>query len=136
MDRFSHACHSFGLTITLKKTNLLGQDLDTPPVITIDNYQLEVVHKFTYLGSIITDNLSLDAKLYKHIRKAAMTLGRLATFVWENPKLSTKTKMAVYKACVVSTLLCGSEAWTTYSKQERKPNSFHLRSLRRILGIS
>ena len=44
--------------------------------------------------------------------------------------------MAVYDACVVSTLLYGSEAWTTYSKQERKRNSFHLRSLRRILGIS
>ena len=44
--------------------------------------------------------------------------------------------MAVYNACVVSTLLYGSEAWTTYSKQERKLNSFHLQSLRRILGIS
>ena len=44
--------------------------------------------------------------------------------------------MAVYNACVVSTLLDRSEAWTTYSKQERKLNSFHLRSLRSILGIS
>ena len=44
--------------------------------------------------------------------------------------------MAVYDACVVSTLLYRSEAWTTYSKQERKLNSFHLRSLRGILGIS
>ena len=51
MDRFSHACHDFGLTISLKKTNVLGQDVDTPPVIIIVNYQLEVVHEFTYLGS-------------------------------------------------------------------------------------
>ena len=65
-----------------------------------------------------------------------MTLGRLATRVWENPKLTTKTKIAVYDVCVVSTLLYGSEAWTTYSKQERKLNSFHLRSPRGILGIS
>ena len=65
-----------------------------------------------------------------------MTLGRLASRFWENPKLTTKTKMAVYDVCVVSTLLYGSEAWTTYSKQERKLNSFHPRSLRGILGIS
>ena len=51
-----------------------------------------------------------------------LTLGRLATRVWENPKLTTKTKMAVYDACVVSTLLYVSEAWKTYSKQERKLN--------------
>ncbi|XP_074636925.1 uncharacterized protein LOC141895086 [Acropora palmata] len=44
--------------------------------------------------------------------------------------------MAVHNACVFSTLLYGSEAWTTYSKQERKLNSFHLRSLRRIPCIS
>ena len=44
--------------------------------------------------------------------------------------------MAVYNACVVSTLLYGSETWTTYARQERRLNSFHLRSLRRILGIS
>ena len=136
MSRFSHACCDFGLTISLKKTNVLGQNVDTPLVITISNYQLEVVHEFTYLGSTITDNLSLDAELNKRIGKAATTLGRLATRVWENPKLTTKTKVVVYNACVVSTLQYGSEAWTTYSKQEQKLNSFHLRSLRRILGIS
>ena len=136
MDRLSHACRDFGLTISLKETNVLGQDVDTPPVITINNYQLEVVHEFTYLGFTITDNLSLDAELNKRIGEAATTLGRLATRVWENPKLTTKTKMAVYNACIVSTLLYRSEAWTTYSKQERKLNSFHLRSLRHILGIS
>ena len=84
---------------------MLGQDVDTPPVIIIDNYQVEVVHEFTYLGSTITDNLSLDAELNKRIGKAVTTLERLATRVWENSKLTTKTKMAVYNACVVSTLL-------------------------------
>jgi len=119
MERFSHACCDFGLTISLKKTNVLGQDMDTPPVITIANYQLDVVHEFTYLGSTITDNLSLDAKLNKCISKAATTLGRLATCVWENPKLTTKTKMAVYNACILGTLLhvYGSEAWTTYKSR-------------------
>ena len=47
-----------------------------------------------------------------------------------------KTKMAIYNACVTSTLLYGSETWTTYAGQERRLNTFHLRSIRRILGIS
>ena len=34
MSRFSHACCDFGLTTSLKKTNVLGQNVDTPPVIT------------------------------------------------------------------------------------------------------
>ena len=136
MDCFSKACKDFGLTISLKKTNVLGQDTPSPPAITIDDYQLEVVHEFTYLGSTIADNLSLDTEIDKRIGKAATTLARLTTRVWTNPSLTMKTKMAVYSACVLSTLLYGSETWTTYSRQEKRLNSFHLRSLRRILGIS
>ena len=135
MDCFSQACKDFGLTISLKKTNVLGQDTETPPVITIDNYELDAVCQFTYLGSTITDKLSLDAEINKMIGKAASILARLTARVWTSPKLSVKTKMAVYNACVISTLLYGSETWTTYAGQERRLNTFHLRSIRRILGI-
>ena len=133
---FSQACKDFGLTISLKKTNVLGQDTEAPPVITIDDYELEAVCQFTYLGYTITDNLSLDAEINKRIGKAASTLVRLIARAWTNPKLSVKTKMAVYNACVVSTLLYGRETWTAYAGQERRLNTCHLRSIRRILGIS
>ena len=136
MDCFSQACKDFGLTISLKKTNVMGQDTEALPVITIDNYELDAVCQFTYLGSTITDNLSLDAEIDKRIGKAASTLARLTARVWTSPKLSVKTNMAVYNACVISTLMYGSETWTTYAGQERRLNSFHMRSIRRILGIS
>ena len=96
MDRVSVACKDFGLTISLKKTNILDQDTPAPPIISIDDCELDVVHKFTYLGSTITDNLSLDAE----IGKAATTLARLTSRVWTNFKLTMTTKMAVYNACV------------------------------------
>ena len=51
-------------------------------------------------------------------------------------KLSVKTNMAVHISCVISTLLYGSETWTTYAGQESRFNTFHLRSIRRILGTS
>ena len=136
MDRFSQACKDFGLTISLKKTNVLRQDTMELPAITIDDYELDVVEQFTYLGSTITDNLSLDTEIDKRIGKAATTLARLTSRVWTNPKLAVKTKMVVYNACVVSTLMYGSEKWTTYNRQEKRLNSFHLRSIRRVLGIS
>lgn len=42
--------------------------------------------------------------------------------------------MAVYNACVLSTLLYGSETWTTYARQEKRLNTFQVRSIRRILS--
>ena len=72
------------------------------------------MNQFTYLGSIISNNLSLDAEIGKRMGKPAFRLACLTTRVWENPKLSVKTKMAVYNACVINTLLYGSETWATY----------------------
>ena len=97
---------------------------------------LDAVCQFTYLGSTIIDNLSLDAEFDKKIGKAASTLARLTDRVWTIPKLSVKTTMAVYNACVTSTLLYGSDTWTTYAGQERRLNTFHLRSIRCVLEIS
>ena len=98
---------------------MLGQDLDTPLVITINNYELEVLQQFTYLGSTISDNLSLDVEINKSIRKAATTLGRLTSRVWEKPKLTTPIKTALYYTYIVITILYRSEIWTTYAKQEQ-----------------
>ena len=136
MKCFSQACKDFGLTISLKKTNVLGQDTETPPLITIDEYELDAVQQFTYLGSTVTDNLSLDTEINQRIGKAATTLARLTTRVLTNQKLTRRMKMAVYNACVISTLLYASETWTTCAKQERRLNIFQMRSLRHILGIS
>ena len=50
-NRFSQACKDFGLTIGLKKTNVMRQDARSPPATTIHNFKLDSVHLFTYLGS-------------------------------------------------------------------------------------
>ena len=136
ISRFSSACGEFGLTISLKKTNILGQDVCSTPCISIGDHTLEVVEAFTYLGSTISKNLSLDAELNTRIGRAATSMARLAKRVWDNSMLTMNTKMKVYQACVLSTLLYASESWTLYSHQERRLNSFHLRCLRRILGIT
>ena len=60
---------------------------------------------------------------------------RLTRRVWENKKLTLNTKIRVYQACVLSTLLYSIETCSLYASQERRLNSFHLRCLRRIMGI-
>ena len=57
MTRFSDACKDFGLTICLKKTQVMGQDVYSPQAISINDHELDVVHKFVYLGSVFSDTL-------------------------------------------------------------------------------
>ena len=127
---------SFALTISIKKTEVLVQDTPTTPVITINESQLAVVHNFKYLGSTISDNLSLDQEINARIGKAATVMSKINKRVWDNKNLTLKTKLKVYQACVLSTLLYGSESWSTYTRQESKLNAFHMRCLRRLLNIS
>lgn len=50
-------------------------------------------------------------------------------------KLSTQTKIAVYRACIVSTLLYSSESWATYAGEKKRLHTFRMRCFRRILSI-
>lgn len=136
LDRFSYACKEFGLTISIKKTNVMAQDVPLPPTINIDDKELVVTDHFTYLGSTITSNLSLDAEIDRRIAKAAAVMSQLSKRVWGNKQLTLNTKLKVYQACVLSSLLYGSESWTTYARQENRLESFHMRNLRRILDIT
>ncbi len=114
-----------GLTISLKKSNVMGQDVSSTPCISIGHHTLETVEDFIYLGSTISSNLSLDNELNTRIGKASIAMARLTKRVWNNSMLTTNTKMKVYQASVLNILLYGSETWTTYIWQERRLNSFH-----------
>ena len=135
MDRLSLACRDFGLIISLPKTKILSQGSSTKHSIKIDSYELGVVEDFPYLGSNISESLSLDSEINKRIGRAAGTLSKLTDRVWANSTLSVSTKMSVYSACVLSTLLYGSETWTPYARQEHRVQIFHLRNLSFILSI-
>ncbi|XP_069161749.1 uncharacterized protein [Procambarus clarkii] len=69
LNRFAAACSAFGLTISLKKAQVMGQDVNELPCINIADYVMEEVHEFVYLGSTISDTLSLDTELNRLRRK-------------------------------------------------------------------
>ena len=63
-------------------------------------------------------------------------MSSLTKRVWTNSKLTEHTKIQVYRACALSTLLYCSESWTLRARQEKKLNAFHMRCLRCILHIT
>ena len=136
IDCFAGSCQEFGLTISIKKTEVMALGTPDEPSIKISNQPLNAVDSFKYLGSTVTSNHSLDTELSARIGKAAMTFGSLTKRVWQNQKLRLKTKLKVYSTCVLSSLLYGSESWPTYARQERRLNQFHIRCIRKLLNIS
>ena len=95
-DRLASACADFSLAISLKKAKVMHLGSEIAPTLSINDFILDVVPQFTYLGSTISANGFLDAELGKRIGKAATTMTKLSFRVWENKKLSTSTKIAIY----------------------------------------
>uniref|UniRef100_K7DZQ5 Reverse transcriptase domain-containing protein n=1 Tax=Monodelphis domestica TaxID=13616 RepID=K7DZQ5_MONDO len=139
VDRFSTTTKLFGLTISLSKTEVLFQPAPgrptNQPCITIDGTQLSNVNTFKYLGSTIANDGSLDHEINARTQKASQALGRLRSKVLQHSSVSTATKLKVYNAVVLSSLLYGCETWTLYRKHMKQPEQFHQRSLRSIMRI-
>jgi hypothetical protein len=72
MDIFSNSLDLFGLTIIQNKTKVMSQATPEPSNITVKD-ELEVIHQFQYIGSTISDTLSLYTEVNKCIGKDSPT---------------------------------------------------------------
>ena len=69
------------------------------------------------------------------IKAAHASFGRLAHRVFNNHGLTIKTKIMVFRAVVLSTLLYACETWTLYRRDIRRLERFQQSKLRGILRI-
>ncbi|BHF80046.1 hypothetical protein SprV_0702317000 [Sparganum proliferum] len=107
-----------------------------PPQISVNGTQLQVVENFPYLGITLSRSTKINEEVARRISKASQAFGRLQSTVWNRHSLQLSTKLRMYKAVILPTLLYGAETWTLYTKQGRRLNHFHLSCLRRILRLS
>ena len=138
VDTLSVATKRYGLTISIKKTEVLFQpargSTASTPKIEIEGKILNCVDSFTYLGSSLSSSNSLDKEISARIAKGSASYGRLQKQVWCDRGLSIETKCAVYKAVVLSALLYGCESWTLYQRHIKLLDQFHQRCLRCIMN--
>ena len=92
---------------------------------------MNVVDKFTYLGSTLARSVIIDDELNARLAKASAAFDRLNKKVWNRRGITAKTKVKVY----LTTLLYGCETWIVYQRHARKLNHFQTTCLRRILSL-
>ena len=91
---------------------------------------------FTCLGSKVNSNGSLDDEITNRIAKATSAFGKLRHRLWNEREMKLDTKIQVYKAVVLTTLLYGSESWTPYRPHINQLDVFHKGCLRMIYGYT
>ena len=87
VDQVSDSCDSYDLTISIKKTEVVYQPAPgkpyKEPTITVKGQRLQVVDKFTYLGSTLSRVVHIDDEVNARIAKASAAFGRLRGSIWD-----------------------------------------------------
>ena len=129
VDQISDSCDSYDLTISIKKTEVVYQPSPgkpyNEPTITVKGQRLQVVDKFTYLGSTLSRGVHIDDEVTARIAKASAAFGRLRESIWDRSGIRLDTKLKVYRSVVLLTLLYACETWTVYQRHAKRLNHFH-----------
>jgi hypothetical protein len=119
-DRFAGSARRFGLTVSLKKTDVMLHPSDRKscsiPINWAGDTVLKAVDRFCYIGSVLSSEASNDNDVSDRLSKASDAFGRLTKCLWNDHGIRLATKVALYKAVVLPTLLCGCESWTLYRR--------------------
>ena len=101
--------------------------------------ELKTTQQFTYLGCTnSSDAKKIDKEIDSRLANWSQQLLRqtIQTSVEQQKfEKQNKTKIRVYRAVVLTTLLYGSETWVTYQRHICLLERFHQRCLHTILNI-
>ena len=105
---------------SLSKLEILVQrhDIEPPVMFHVNGEEIKQVTSSKYLGSVFSDicNVDEEMRVYSRISKASSAYGRLRSHVFSNDNLRLDTKISVYTAVCIITLLYGAETWRAYRK--------------------
>ena len=102
----------------------------------LNGTSLAGVDKLIYLDSTISNNGTIDAEISRTIQSAASAFRKLRSRLWDQKGIHLKTKMKVYRAIVIPTLLYSSETWTLYRRHLKRLHMVQQKHLRQLMDIS
>ena len=99
VDQVSDSSDSYDLTISIKRTEVVYQLAPgkpyKEPTITVKGQRLQVVDKFTYLGSTLPRVVHIDDEVNARTAKASAAFGRLRGSIWDRSGIRLDTKLKV-----------------------------------------
>ena len=105
------------------------------PTITVKGQRLQVVDKFTYLGSTLSGVVHIDDEVNARFAKASAAFGGLRGSIRDRSGIRLDTKLEVYRSVVLPTLFYACKTWTVYQRHAKRLNHFYTSCLRKLLKI-
>jgi hypothetical protein len=101
--------------------------------VTINGGTYEGVAEFIYLGTLISNDTSVEKEIQGHILAGNITYFAAISLFWSR-LLSRATKIMLYKTLIRPVVSYGAEVWTLTKKEEKALLIFKRKIFRRIYG--
>jgi hypothetical protein len=125
---------NYGKTVVVR-TGARAEE-QPPAELQLTGGAVKVDTQFRYLGSLMVQSGDVEQELNRRLSLAGMVVSSLRTRVLLDRDVSLNTKLRIYKAVVLPTLLYGAaESWALTEKQLRRLDVFHNNCLRTTLGV-
>ena len=128
LHSLERAAAGIGLHVNTHKTEYMCYNL-TGDISTLDGASLNLVDKFTYLGSSVS---STEKDIDTRLTKAWTAIDR-PLIIWKSD-LTDKIKRSFFQAAVLSIQLYGCTTWTLTKRLKKKLDGNYTRMLRAILN--
>ena len=118
----SSTCKRFGLSVSFDKTKTQvfnGKELALKSsLFKVDDYEIENVQEFTYLGHVITNSNEVCFTEHR-VSRATAKFNELRNVLCDSD-INLKTRRKILEACVRSRLIYGTSAWNPKEGEIRK----------------
>ena len=136
IQKFAHVTGKFGMVINERKTVVMRYDPAStdPQPVSIENTELQDVETVNYLGSTICPRNDMSAEFGRRVGLARSSFFRLKQRLWNQRGIRKCTKVRMFSALVMYTLLYGSGSWTRRELDTNQPETTPYCLARLMLG--
>jgi hypothetical protein len=119
-----------GMRLNLKRTKIMTTgNLNK---FKLDGTEIEIIDSYTYLGTIITRDVSTSKEINRRISSGRLVMIKLEKIMKDRDVMAT-TKSKIVKTMIFPIVTYGSESWMVRKKETKKIDAFELWTWIRML---
>lgn len=137
VDRVNECSLKSGLKMNSKKTKVMviSKQSKLSPNIRVSGERLEVVGKYKYLGTWLTEDWESDTEIKTRIEISRSAFNRMRSIL-SSRNINIPLRIRLLQCYIWPIVLYGCEAWTIKEDTRKRIEAFEMWTYRRMLSIS
>ena len=135
--RVERSSSGYGMKVSIPKSKGVVNSITrgAKTAISTGGNLLGDVDHFKYLGSILNKDVKSTQEIKARIAKEIAAMTRLHPIL-QSKNISLQVNIRLYRPIAIFIFLYRCDSWTTTAETERRIQSFEMKCLRKIFGIS